>query len=224
VSGEAIFFYALAAMMIASAAAMVLARNVVHAVLFMVANFVGTAVLYLLLQAPFIAAVQLIVYAGAIMVLFLFVVMLLGARDLTLSEPLGGQRLFGVALIALLGMLLVFEVLEGVPATPPTGVPAAAALPSVADVASSGAPIPRGASAAAPRGMGDGAPSAAAGAFGSPQMIGALLFRDYVLPFELVSILLLAAMLGAVVIARFRGDAAPDAGAEAGATAGGGAP
>ncbi len=189
-SGEALFFYLLAAVLIATAAAMVLARNVVHAVLFMVANFVGTTLLYLMLQAPFIAAVQLIVYAGAIMVLFLFVVMLLGSRDLSLREPLGGQRLFGVTLAALLGGLLVFVVWEGVPAAPAGGMPAVEALPSIAaGGAATGGPVA----------------GVAAGAFGSPQMIGAVLFSDYVLPFELVSVLLLVAMLGAVIIAQFRG-------------------
>lgn len=199
-SGEALFFYLLAAMLIASAAAMVVARNMVHAVLFMIANFIGTTVLYLMLQAPFIAAVQLIVYAGAIMVLFLFVVMLLGARDLSLREPLGGQRLAGITLAALLGGLLVFVVWEGVPAAPPSGTPAIEALPGLPSAA--GAAVGAGAAGAV---VGTGG-SAAAGSFGSPQMIGALLFDDFVLPFELVSVLLLVAMLGAVVIARFRRD------------------
>ncbi|RIL06260.1 NADH-quinone oxidoreductase subunit J, partial [bacterium] len=112
---EALGFYAVAAVMVVAAVGMVAARNVVHGVLLMIVNFVGTTVLYLWLQAPFIAAVQLIVYAGAIMVLFLFVVMLLGARDLSLSEPLAGQRLWGVALAAVLGGLLVFVVVEGAP-------------------------------------------------------------------------------------------------------------
>ncbi|MCE7939928.1 MAG: NADH-quinone oxidoreductase subunit J, partial [Chloroflexi bacterium CFX6] len=103
---EALGFYAVAAVMVVAAVGMVAARNVVHGVLLMIVNFVGTTVLYLWLQAPFIAAVQLIVYAGAIMVLFLFVVMLLGARGRSLSEPLAGQRLWGVALAAVLGGLL----------------------------------------------------------------------------------------------------------------------
>ncbi len=192
---EALGFYAVAAVMVVAAVGMVAARNVVHGVLLMIVNFVGTTVLYLWLQAPFIAAVQLIVYAGAIMVLFLFVVMLLGARDLSLSEPLAGQRLWGVALAAVLGGLLVFVVVEGAPAAPPGGPPPATALPRVAPVAVGGGVD--GAAAAAAGG-------ADAGAFGSPQMIGAALFTDHVLPFEVVSVLLLAAMLGAIVIARFR--------------------
>jgi len=204
VSAEAVGFYLLAALMVGAAAAMILARHVVHAVLYMVANFVGTAVLYLMLQAPFIAAVQVIVYAGAIMVLFLFVVMLLGAKDLTLREPLAGQRLWGVALAASLGAVLTFAVIEGVPAAPPGGIESEAL---------------------------SAAPATGGGGFGSPQMIGAALFRDYVLPLEVMSILLLIAMLGAVVIARYRrGDVAgagadgagPDAGGGGSGTAGGG--
>ncbi len=192
---ETLGFYAVAAVMVVAAVGMVAARNVVHGVLLMIVNFVGTTVLYLWLQAPFIAAVQLIVYAGAIMVLFLFVVMLLGARDLSLSEPLAGQRLWGVALAAVLGGLLVFVVVEGAPAAPPGGPPPAAALPRVAPLAVGGGVDGPAAAAAG---------GADAGAFGSPQMIGAALFTDHVLPFEVVSVLLLAAMLGAIVIARFR--------------------
>ena len=128
---EMAFFYAVALLMIATAFGMVLARDMVHGVLFMVGNFVLTAVLYLLLNAPFIAAVQLIVYAGAIMVLFLFVVMLLGAQDLSLSEPAGGRRIIGVAAVLILGSLLTFVVKEGLPAGTAAGL-AEERLPTLA--------------------------------------------------------------------------------------------
>ena len=188
------FFYAIALLMIAAALGMVLARNLVHGVLFMVGNFVLTAVLYLLLQAPFIAAVQLIVYAGAIMVLFLFVVMLLGARDLSLSEAAGGRRIVGVAAALILASLLAFVAKEGLPAGSSAGL-AEDRLPHLAVVAK----------------LGDRDPQAEV-AFGSPQMVGEALYREpyHLLPFELVSLLLLVAMMGAVVIARFgREDQAP---------------
>ncbi len=197
------FFYAIALLMIAAALGMVLARNLVHGVLFMVGNFVLTAVLYLLLHAPFIAAVQLIVYAGAIMVLFLFVVMLLGAQDLSLSEAAGGRRIIGVAAALILASLLAFVAKEGLPAGSSAGL-AEERLPHLAVVAQRGAQD----AVVAQRGAQD--PQAEA-AFGSPQMVGEALYREpyHLVPFELVSVLLLVAMMGAVVIARFgRGERA----------------
>jgi NADH-quinone oxidoreductase subunit J len=172
VTAELAVFYLLARGTLGSAVAMVSARNLVHAALFMVANFLLTAGLYVMLHAPFIAAVQLIVYAGAIMVLFLFVVMLLGRQDVTLDEPLGGQRLAGVSLVGLLAALLVFVVVEGVPAAP----------------------------------GGVAAPAKLAADFGGPAAVADVLFRDLVLPFEIVSLLLLVAMVAAVVIAQFRSE------------------
>lgn len=198
-------FYLLAVLLVGTALAMVTARNLVHAALFMVANFTATTVLYLALSAPFIAAVQLIVYAGAIMVLFLFVVMLLGARQVDLAEPIAGQRLAGLALVLVLAGLLVFVVREGVPAAPPAGLPAEA-LPVLP--AEDGAAAGSEEAAAATRAGGERA-------FGSPAMVGEALFSTQVLPFELVSVLLLIAMLGAVLIARFRGGGAAGGAAEA---------
>lgn len=164
-------FYVLAAGALLTALAMVTARNVVHAVLFMVVNFALTAGLYLLLHAPFLAMVQVAVYAGAIMVLFLFAVMLLGRQEAGLDEPLVGHRPLGIGLTALLGCVLVYVVREGVPA------------------AGSG-------------GAQDAVPARLPPEFGSAQAIGEALFRWHVLSFEVISVLLLVAVLGAVVIAR----------------------
>ena len=121
-NAELAFFYVAALGLVLSALGMVLARNLVHGVLLMVANFVLTALLYLLLDAPFIAAVQLIVYAGAIMVLFLFVVMLLGNQDLSLRDAAGGRRSVAVALLLVLGSLLTFVSKEGLPVGRPDGL------------------------------------------------------------------------------------------------------
>ncbi|HQV95062.1 MAG TPA: NADH-quinone oxidoreductase subunit J, partial [Anaerolineales bacterium] len=79
-------FLLLALIAIASALGMLISRNTVYSALYLVLNFVTVAVFYLLLSAPFIAMVQITVYAGAIMVLFLFVIMLLGAEGLPKSE------------------------------------------------------------------------------------------------------------------------------------------
>ena len=148
-------------MALAAAVAMVLTRNMVHSALFMVVVFLATAVLYLINQAPVIAMLQITVYAGGIMVLFLFVIMLIGAEKMTHTENLRGQRplAFGLA-----GILLV-----------ETTYVAAAQLP-----------LPD--------------PVAVDPEFGGPRAVGRVLFSQYLLPFELTSILLLVAMIGTVVL------------------------
>ena len=102
-----IVFWVCAPISIGSAIAMLLQRNAVHAALFLVINLFTVAVLYLVLGAPFLFAVQIIVYAGAIMVLFLFVIMLLGVdREESLVERLRGQRTIAI----LLGLGVVGEI------------------------------------------------------------------------------------------------------------------
>lgn len=160
-------FYLLAIGLLASALLMVAARSVVHAVIAMVANFALTGVLYLILHAPFLFVVQITVYAGAIMVLFLFVVMILGRRDAGLEEPLVGQRLWGIGALAVLGGLLVWAVSS----TNGLAMPPIAAVPPD---------------------------------FGSPTQVGEALFRRFALPFELMGLLLLIGVLGAVVLGQFR--------------------
>jgi NADH-quinone oxidoreductase subunit J len=86
-----VVFWVFAPLSIATAIGMIVVRNAVHAALFLVVNFFTIAVMYLLLDAPFLFAVQIVVYAGAIMVLFLFVIMLLGVDQ---GDP-RGERLFG---------------------------------------------------------------------------------------------------------------------------------
>lgn len=158
-------FVIVGALALVTAVGMVLARNMVHSALFMVSHFGLTAILYLLLDAPFLAAAQVIVYAGAIMVLFLFVVMLLGNEEARLDEPIAGQRPVAVVALLVLGASLVAVAARGVPAA-------------------AGQAVPSG--------------------FGSPQQVGEALYTRWVLPFEIVSLILLVAMVGAVVIAHFR--------------------
>ncbi|MGB7804855.1 MAG: NADH-quinone oxidoreductase subunit J [Actinomycetota bacterium] len=94
-----VVFWVFAPVSVASAIGMLVMRNAVHAALFLIVNFFTIAVMYLLLDAPFLFAVQIIVYAGAIMVLFLFVIMLLGIdRGDDVHEPLIGQRPLAVIL------------------------------------------------------------------------------------------------------------------------------
>jgi NADH-quinone oxidoreductase subunit J len=166
VIAESLLFYIVGALTIVTALGMVSSRNPVHAALWMVSNFGLTAILYLVLHAPFLAAVQVIVYAGAIMVLFLFVVMLLGASAVPSREPIVGHRPLAVAGLVALGGLLLWAVTRGA---------SSALLPPE---------LPEG--------------------FGSPADVGQALFSHWVLPFEWVSLMLLVALVGAVMIARFK--------------------
>jgi NADH-quinone oxidoreductase subunit J len=161
---QLLLFVGLALVAIASAIGMLLSRSAVYAALFLVLNFATVAVFYILLSAPFIAMSQVSVYAGAIMVLFLFVIMLLGTQQLPRSDVLPWQR----PLAAMLGLILAVEaatLLFG------RNVTNAAIQPPVET-------------------------------FGSPQAVGRALFNQYLLPFEVTSILLLVAMLGAIIITR----------------------
>jgi NADH-quinone oxidoreductase subunit J len=163
-SVDVIFFLLLAVVAIASALGMLLSQNAVYSALFLIMNFAVVAVFYLILGAPFIAMAQVTVYAGAIMVLFLFVIMLLGAERLQQPAQISWQR--PVAIV--LGMILLVE--------------AAYALLFK---------VPAAAYQVQP-----------AGEFATPTNIGLGLFNEYLLPFEVTSVLLLVAMVGAIVLTR----------------------
>ena len=162
-SSQVLVFFIVALVVIATAAAVLLSRNAVHSVLFLVANFTSVAALYMILGAPFIALAQVTVYAGAIMILFLFVVMLLGAERLPGKETLRGQRLAaGVVFLALLVEAGVIVVVRA--------------------------------------GGGMGTVIQPTGNFATPTDIGMALFTQYSLPFELTSVLLVVAAVGAIVL------------------------
>jgi NADH-quinone oxidoreductase subunit J len=131
--------------------------------LFLVLNFLAVAALYLLLNAAFIAVVQVTVYAGAIMVLFLFVIMLLGTE----REQIGGRIQWQIPVAIILGVGLAAE---------------------LAYVLLSGT------------GVGGGVFKGVGAEFGSPASIGRVLFNEYLIPFEITSVLLLVAMVGAIVL------------------------
>ena len=110
-----VVFWVLAPVAVGSAIAMLVQRNAVHAALLLIVNFFCLSVFYLLLGAPFLFAVQVIVYAGAIMVLFLFVIMLLGVdRGDRLVERIRGQRPAAILLGAALALEVFFAVRAGV--------------------------------------------------------------------------------------------------------------
>jgi len=163
--GDWIVFWVAAPISIAAGVAMVLARNAVHAALFLIVNFFTLAVFFLILGSPFLFVVQIIVYAGAIMVLFLFVIMLLGVdQPLPLTERIKGQRL----LAGLLGIGLVLEVFFAVRL----------------GIGLNRRPLPD--FVAANRG-------------GNVQALARVLFNQYFLPFEVTSVLLIVAAIGAML-------------------------
>ena len=172
---QAVFYY-MAAASVVSALLAVTRRNPVHSMLWVLALFLHMAGMFLLLDAEFLAAVQVIVYAGAILIFYLFVVMLLDLPD-EVARPRFGPHwpfaaFFGLSFAAL-GWLArsdmdLFEV--GIAATP---------------VAASDGPPP-----------------------GSLEDLGMELFGPFALPFEMASLVLLAAIVGAIVLARRRGEAA----------------
>jgi NADH-quinone oxidoreductase subunit J len=162
-SVEVILFLLFALTAILSAAGLLLSRHAVYAALYLVLNFGAVAVFYLMLGSPFIALSQVTVYGGAIMILFLFVIMLLGAEQIPAEF-----KWRNVLPAAGLGLALVVEVaylvFQKVAATD------LQMATSVADA--------------------------------SPSPLAAKLFTVYLLPFEITSILLLVAMVGAIVLTK----------------------
>jgi len=129
VSIDVIVFGVTFVMALGSALAMIFARNAVHVALFLVSTQVALALAFLLQGAFFVAAVQIIVYAGAIMVLFLFVIMLLGVdRREALVEPLPGQRPLAIGLGTLLAAEILYIAWRGIDLVGDAGGPAVQAL------------------------------------------------------------------------------------------------
>ncbi len=160
------FFYFLAFMAVASAIAVITRRNPVHAALSLIITLLSLAGLYLMLYAPFVAAVQIILYAGGIMVLFLFVIMLVNLEQNIREYQWNKQWVLGILLALSLGGLLVYVIRRGHDIFPATFV-------------------------ALPEGQ-------------NTQQVGIWLYGNYMLPFEIASLLLLVAIVGAVVMAKKR--------------------
>lgn len=111
-----VLYGVLGVVIIASSVGLIVSRNAIYAALFLVLNFMTVALLYIALGAPYIALAQVTVYAGSIMVLFLFVIMLLGGEQLPFAEPIRGQRLLALTLaVIFLAELALFVVLRGSP-------------------------------------------------------------------------------------------------------------
>jgi len=166
-----IVFYVLATLAVAGGVGVIALRNPVHSALSLLATFLVVAGLFVLRSAEFLAAVQVLVYAGGIMVLFLFVIMLVNVRRLDASTAfLSRQAPLAVVAGVLLGAIMAFLMLAG--SLGPIG-PDAAALQTV-----------------------DGE------VLGNTEALGWELYRTYLVPFEVVSVLLLVAMIGAIIFGR----------------------
>ena len=158
-------FYVFATVLVGSALGVITARNPVHSVLFLVLCFFNAAILWLLIEAEFLAIVLVLVYVGAVMVLFLFVVMMLDINIEKLREgfarhaPLGGL----IALIVVIELYYVLWVKRA-------GV----------DVTGGVAPLPEG--------------------YSNTEAIGAVLYTDYVYPFQLAAVVLLIAIVAAIAL------------------------
>lgn len=162
---EAMFFYLVAAVAVGSGLLVVTCKNPVNSAISLVMTFVCLAALYVELHAPFMAAIQIMVYAGAIMVLILFVIMLL---NLGTGVKVGGSKLVWGAGASFLLFIPVYFMLKR---SFPTGTKGEITAQMVDKI-------------------------------GHTELIGRALFTDFLLPFEITSILLLAAIVGAVVLAK----------------------
>jgi len=160
------FFYFLSGLTLLSGVLVITRRNPVHSALALILGLLAQAGLYLMLYAPFVAGVQIILYAGGIMVLFLFVIMLVNIEGVEKEREFNKQWLVGILAAAALGALFVLIYAKG------RGLfPEKVRLPPENS---------------------------------NTQQIGSLLYGQYMFPFEIASLLLLVAIIGAVVMAKKR--------------------
>ncbi len=165
--GQALAFYTLAAFILGFGVLVVTARSTVHSIMFLVVDFLFIAGLYVLMGAQFLAAIQVVVYAGGIVVLYLFVVMLVNLKRPPEAHKDRRRR-------GRLGMVVALVVLAELAAIAAYKyVSPAAALPPVTPMGPDNVAV-----------------------------VGMMLYTDYLVPFELASVLLLVAMVGAIILAR----------------------
>jgi len=164
---ETVFFYFFGALALVAAVNVVAQRRVFYSALSLIVCLFAVGALYLVLEAPFIAAVQVIVYAGAIMVLFLFVIMLLDPFSRTVLQDKKRSLTYLAAILGVGALALLVPILK---AYNPAQVPRSTAF--------------------------------ASGGTGSVKQLGEVLFNQYLVPFEVTSVLILIAIIGVVVLAR----------------------
>jgi NADH-quinone oxidoreductase subunit J len=160
------FFYLLAGIMIIGGILVITRKNAVHSALALIVTLLAQAAIYLMLYAPFVAGVQIILYAGGIMVLFLFVIMLVSIERTVKERQFNKQWLVGIVAAGALGGLFIAVYTKGKGIFPPH---------ATSNVESQ-----------------------------NTQMVGTLLYGQYMFAFEIASLLLLVAIIGAVVMAKRR--------------------
>lgn len=158
------FFLLFAAASVITALTVVVARNPVHSALALMACFLQISAIFVLLEAPLLAVIQIFVYVGAIMVLFLFVIMMIDVREALLQRFVPGSNLPALVMLVLLGVEMLVLVMWS-------------------DRFSITEPV-------------------ATRTGGEIRRLSTTLFADYLLPFEVASVILLAALVGAIVLAR----------------------
>jgi len=166
---DLLFFYAFAFLTIAGAIACITRRNVVHSAISLIVSLLGVAGLYLMQQAGVLFAVQIVLYVGGIMVLFLFVIMLVNLDEAAKLRQFNRQWLIGIGATLAVAAELAYFLYRGKDAF------------RIADVVT--------------------APASTAG---NVQQIADSLFSEYLLPFEIASVLLLVAVVGSVIMAKKR--------------------
>ena len=167
---DAILFYAFAALVLGGAICTITRRNAVHSAIALIVSLLGVAGLYLLQQAEFLFAVQIVLYVGGIMVLFLFVIMLVNLDQAARERQFNRQWLVALIAAAAVGGQIAYFLYRGQGAFQIAG----------------------------------GGASAAPAALGNTEMLADSLFSEYLLPFEIASVLLLVAVVGSVVMAKKR--------------------
>jgi NADH-quinone oxidoreductase subunit J len=168
---ELILFYVFATIAVVSAIFVITRHNVVHSAMFLAATLLSVAGLFLTLRAEFLAGVQVIVYVGGILVLFVFVIMLIAVDRNVFERQYNRQWTLALVTAGILIVEIIYALIQGRDSF---------VLPTPA-------PVP-----------------AAAAAAGNTQQVGVALYTQYLLPFEIASILLLVAIVGAVVLAKKR--------------------
>lgn len=164
---DQITFYFFAGLAVVSAALVVTVRNAVHSAIFLITALLATAGIYLQLRAEFLFAVQIILYVGGIMVLFVFVIMLVNLEVAVRQIAFNRQKWVALLVVLAVAAQLGLAILQGAQAFRLPGARAAALEPNT-------------------------------------ERVGEVLFQKYMLPFEIASILLLVALIGAVVMAKKR--------------------
>ena len=164
-----ILFYLFALLVLGGAVLTITRRSAVHAAISLIVSLMGVAGLYLLQQAEFLFAVQIVLYVGGIMVLFLFVIMLVNLDEAAKQRQFNGQWMIGMVCVALVGGLVFYVMSKGAGGF---------------QVTPGGMPTVNGE--------------------GNTEMLADVLFSQYLLPFEIASILLLVAVVGSVVMAKKR--------------------